>query len=126
MRILLTLVTVGVLFAALPGCGKQREIEAKVRSTLKQQDDARFSQVQLSEDGQTACGFVNAKNSVGTYIGNNFFMVINGEVRFAGTDDAADMDACCHAAVERADGKATGNVLACQRLSPPLNFEVPK
>lgn len=116
----------GALFAPLAGCGHQREIEAKVRSTLKISDDAKFSQVQVSKDGWAACGMVNAKNSIGGYIGDNFFMVIAGEVRFAGNEDATDMKNCCIAAIQHADGKATGNDISCQRLSPPLNFEGPK
>lgn len=124
-RILLMLATAGALFAALAGCGHQSEIEATVRSTLKVPDDAKFSQFQSSKDGSIACGFVNSKNSIGGYMGDNFFMVIAGNVRFAGAEDATDMKACCQAAVARANGTAKGNVLSCQRLSPPLNFEGP-
>ena len=70
---------------------KQRGVDAAiqaVRSSLKDPESARFSNVYMAADGKYACGDVNAKNSMGGYVGATVFMlqVETGRVEFMPPD----------------------------------------
>ncbi|HEY8606315.1 MAG TPA: hypothetical protein VIM12_04275 [Noviherbaspirillum sp.] len=54
-----------------------------VRASLKDPGSAIFQDVVYNEETQAGCGFVNAKNSFGGYVGRKMFFVSrNGQVEF--------------------------------------------
>ena len=92
-------VTVGVL-AVLGGSGAAswflyfkpvEVVKDRVRSVLKDPDSAKFENVKYFKKTDVGCGFVNARNSMGGYIGKRIFVAFpDGDVRFHPTDlDAA-------------------------------------
>lgn len=65
------------------------EQQESVRRTLKDPQSAQFSEVYISRIAGTpsACGYVNAKNSFGGYVGRRRFMAENGRVFVEDSDD---------------------------------------
>lgn len=61
-----------------------------VRAQLKDPDSAKFKGVKESSPGYV-CGFVNAKNSYGGYIGYRVFYWHNGSVSLNDGDMLVDM-----------------------------------
>jgi hypothetical protein len=51
-----------------------RDAMETVRGQLKDPDSAKFTNVRKSRDGSHVCGYVNAKNSMGGYVGNQPFI----------------------------------------------------
>lgn len=94
---------IGILAASAlitPGCDRSpAQAQDWVRAVLKDPDSARFSEVQTYGDGaeMLACGMVNAKNSMGGYVGNTPFMISEGWLHLANAENAAGIRACCQA-----------------------------
>ena len=65
-----------------------------VRSSLKDPTSAQFSKVTVSDIGIFVCGYVNAKNSFGGYVGPTRFAVVvgQGKVLFEGTADKDELE----------------------------------
>lgn len=62
-------------------------IERAVRAFLKDPDSAQFQRVQAFYSTGGGCGFVNAKNALGGYVGyTHFVMKPSGEVEFEPAD----------------------------------------
>lgn len=59
-----------VLALSLAGCGEQGQAEELVRANLKDPESARFGEFYYSEAKGRACLEVNAKNSLGGYVGD--------------------------------------------------------
>ena len=75
------LLAFGSVYAQSPGPRSATPEEVQgvteaLKSSLKDPDSAKVSGVQISADGKTACGFVNAKNSYGGYSGDSAFYVM--------------------------------------------------
>lgn len=51
-----------------------------VRNKLKDPQSARFSRITYQKHTNVICGYVNAKNSYGGYIGDRRFVIVNGYV----------------------------------------------
>jgi hypothetical protein len=70
-------------FAASPSRGQPpADVKAALEEKLKDPESARYSDVfivQSSEGTSAACGWVNAKNSHGGYVGKTRFVVIRME-----------------------------------------------
>lgn len=59
-------------------------IERIVRQALRDPDSARFERVQVFYRTGAACGYVNARNALGGYVGfTHFTMTPDGSVEFA-------------------------------------------
>jgi hypothetical protein len=64
------------------------QIELDVKSRLNDPESARFSDVSFNRTKRTGCGFVNAKNRMGGYIGKTHFIIFpDGDLRFEPSDD---------------------------------------
>ncbi|MCH8622542.1 hypothetical protein [Undibacterium sp. TS12] len=64
--------------------------EQLVREALKDPDSAVFRDVKYFRKTKGVCGLVNAKNSLGGYVGFNDFMLnADGKVTFAPTGDSS-------------------------------------
>lgn len=62
-----------------------------VRKQLKDPESARFSHVTYQKRTNNICGYVNAKNSYGGYVGDRSFVIVNGRVNLSdGTSPAYD------------------------------------
>jgi hypothetical protein len=60
------------------------QVESKVRIALKDPDSAKFMNVTYNPKTSAGCGFVNAKNSMGGYIGMTHFVATSeGAVHFS-------------------------------------------
>lgn len=60
-----------------------------VRKKLKDPESARFSRITYQKQTNNICGYVNAKNSYGGYIGDRRFVIVNGYVNILdGTSSA--------------------------------------
>jgi hypothetical protein len=111
--------------ALLAGCGHQAAVEARVKGHLKDPDSAKFSQLNISKDGSVGCGFVNAKNSMGGYTGDQFFMLVGEELRTPKEGDGVDASnliSCCLAKVEASNKSPVDTDLAeaCAKLQPAV------
>jgi hypothetical protein len=62
-------------------------VESAVRARLIDPQSALFSEVETH--GETTCGFVNSKNSLGGYVGPQAFVYHDGVVIFATDEDAS-------------------------------------
>jgi hypothetical protein len=63
------------------------QVEQSVRAQLKDPDSAKFDRVQFFRRTGAGCGWVNARNSMGGYVGLTHFLVSSkGEVAFEPTD----------------------------------------
>jgi hypothetical protein len=91
--------------------GQIWEISAQkaVRDALKDPDSARFTDLVLYKQGEVygVCGYVNAKNSYGGYVGKKLFYVIGAKMqneylffapKIAGDDDEEEFfqEKFCH------------------------------
>ncbi|SDY54641.1 hypothetical protein [Citreimonas salinaria] len=58
------------------GFFEARTVKAAVRNKLKDPDSAQFGEIHAKRDGQKidVCGWVNARNSLGGYVGETLFM----------------------------------------------------
>jgi hypothetical protein len=75
-------------FWPLPqGVAQSQAAEEAVRNSLKDPDSAMFRGITVYRDGMV-CGQVNAKNSMGGYVGFKLFMVRDGKIAI--DDDEAD------------------------------------
>ena len=54
--------------------------EERVSGSLKDPESARFRRVFVSPHGRAVCGEINAKNSMGGYVGFRRFIVIKGRI----------------------------------------------
>lgn len=65
---------------------RQKRIEvakARILDALKDPESARFKEVYVAADGETMCGAVNSKNSMGGYVGfQNFMIEATGRIFF--------------------------------------------
>jgi hypothetical protein len=67
-------------------------VRARVRAVLKDPDSAQFRSPTYYPKSGAGCGFVNARNSMGGYVGYTAFIAFpDGEVRFD-TDDSSPSD----------------------------------
>jgi hypothetical protein len=55
-----------------------RGVEAEVRARLKDPESARFTSVTWNPEKKAGCGYVNAKNSMGGYVGSKHFVLLRG------------------------------------------------
>jgi hypothetical protein len=63
--------------ASCPATPKEEQaVLAALKSSLKDPDSAKISNVKVSAAGKTVCGLVNAKNSYGGYSGDSVFYVM--------------------------------------------------
>ncbi|WP_162058291.1 hypothetical protein [Undibacterium sp. KW1] len=68
----------------------QYQGEKLVRNSLKDPDSAIFRDVKYVRSTKGVCGLVNAKNSMGGYVGfNDFYVEAGGKVAFAPPEDDA-------------------------------------
>ena len=116
-----------VMILLLSGCGHRAEVENQVRGALKDPDSAKFGNISMDDSGKVACGLVNSKNSFGGYVGDQSFMVYQGNVRFqAEGEPSLALTSCCYAALDRAKGREATDDLSrsleadCQKLIPPV------
>ncbi len=95
VAVVLAVLGVGAWFA-LRGPSPEQQDQAylaaaqeRVRLTLKDPASAQFSEVFISRSAGTtsACGYVNAKNSFGGYVGRRRFMVGDDSVFVEASDD---------------------------------------
>lgn len=63
-------------------------VEQAVKSMLKDPDSAAFSLVKVYPDTGAACGMVNAKNSLGGYVGSWPFVFVPGKGATLPPDEA--------------------------------------
>lgn len=80
---------VAIMALVLASCtGVEAQVQDQVRRALKDPESARFEYVTVTEvEGvRVACGLVNAKNSMGGYVGNRPFMVKGDQVWLASTE----------------------------------------
>jgi len=71
MKKLIPLVALAALAMLVTGCNSnQRSAEKAIREYLKDPDSARFGEFYYNAKLKRACFTVNAKNSMGGYIGN--------------------------------------------------------
>lgn len=76
-------VGIAVLLAAAAWYYPTFRVESAVRKALRDPDSARFEKVQVFYRTGTACGWVNAKNALGGYVGFTHFTVTqDGSVEF--------------------------------------------
>jgi len=59
--------------------GLKELAKTRVRLMLKDPESARFSYVRYQEGSHYICGYVNAKNSYGGYVGDRTFVVGDGQ-----------------------------------------------
>lgn len=60
------------------------DVETKVRSQLKDPESAMFSKVTFNTKTKAGCGYVNAKNSLGGYIGKSHFVLLeDGDLKLS-------------------------------------------
>ena len=62
-----------VLIVFLSGCFAENEAKNAVKKLLNDPDSAQFSEVTNGKKNGDVCGFVNAKNRMGGYVGNTAF-----------------------------------------------------
>ena len=68
-------------------------IEAEVRARLIDPDSAKFEGVTFNRGKSVGCGFVNARNRMGGYIGRTHFVLFpDGDLRFGPNEDASTGD----------------------------------
>lgn len=81
------------LFAAyLAGCGVDTEPgRQKVKQTLKDPESAQFKSEVIAKSPALFCGEVNAKNSMGGYVGFTRYIVMPSFVAFDGDDSASQL-----------------------------------
>lgn len=111
----------------LSGCGHRADVEDQVRAVLKDPDSAKFGTISMDDSGKVACGLVNSKNSFGGYVGDQSFMVYQGNVRFqVEGEPSLALTSCCYAALGRAQGREATDDLSrsleadCRKLTPPV------
>ena len=73
-------------------------VERSVKLLLKDPESALFSDVAFAPNGVVACGYVNAKNSMGGYVGRKHFMTIGD---YASIDPDFDVDTSKDAEYQR-------------------------
>jgi hypothetical protein len=81
------------------------EVMERVRMGLKDPESAQFKDLQVFPEANVACGKVNAKNSMGGYVGFEEFSYNLGSVHLESTDMRAKVDGtmmCLAAEAERA------------------------
>lgn len=88
--------TVLVGLIILAGCSQRDPIEGAVLENLVDPDSAKFGELVLSEDEERACIGVNAKNPMGGYTGETYFIVhkVEGGWEVGGDTDSGDQDFC--------------------------------
>lgn len=64
---------VALACAALAGCGPQSEAKNAVKKLLNDPDSAQFSDMTPGKSDGDMCGYVNAKNRMGGYVGKTPF-----------------------------------------------------
>lgn len=66
-------------------------VKASVRERLKDPNSAQFERVIFNPEKGVGCGYVNAKNSMGGYIGSSHFILFpDGDLRFDPSDNLPD------------------------------------
>jgi hypothetical protein len=115
-----------LVLTVLSGCA-DRDAKDAVRASLTDPESARFSRITLSQDGSVACGLVNSKNRMGGYAGDTSFMVLDGQVWFAGQNESRDLAvaSCCYSMVTKRDGRTMDapeleRFGDCKLLSPAI------
>lgn len=62
--------------------------ENRVKASLNDPDSAKFKGIEFSRETRTGCGFVNAKNKMGGYVGSTMFIAKeDGSILFAPPDE---------------------------------------
>ena len=71
-----------ILFLALAGCGSSeiRAAKDQVRDQMRDPSSVQFEDVVAAPDGVAVCGYYNAKNGYGAYVGFERFVVVSGVV----------------------------------------------
>lgn len=104
----------------------RREVERTVRESLKDPDSARFKDVRSAGGGAVGCGTVNARNSMGGYVGDTPFLVWGDSFHTATEDNAAALTQCCRellVAVKRHINSAdVPNFGQCAGLVEPFSW----
>lgn len=68
-----------------------QDVEARVRQNLKDPESARFDKVTFNTETGAGCGYVNAKNSMGGYVGfQSFILYKHGRVDFQDMSEPED------------------------------------
>lgn len=82
------------------------QVETQVRARLNDPESARFSGVTFNRTKSVGCGLVNAKNRMGGYVGDTYFIIFpDGDLRF-----------------EPAEPSSSGDVEKLAALKEQLNF----
>lgn len=106
-----------VLVVGLVGCDRipgtnenaARQAKALVREQLIDPESARFEDVvvtRASGGGRAVCGWVNAKNRMGGYVGQEVFLVEDGNVLFVEPLGAGNVTAFGSCAVKNKSAMA--------------------
>lgn len=123
MRALLIMVVL-----VLAGCsGPEGQVQDIVRGALKDPESARFEHVAVTEvDGvRVACGMVNAKNSLGGYVGNRAFMLKGDHLWLASdADQSTAITITCSLSTggKMSDDEAASAALWAPRLPEPITI----
>lgn len=124
MRMLLLIVML-----VLAGCGgPEAEVQDLVRTTLKDPESARFESLSVREiDGvRVACGVVNAKNSLGGYVGGQAFMLKGDQLWLArSSDESFATTTCCGLDIttgRTAEQEAEIRAICAPRLPEPITI----
>ena len=63
------------------------QVQSEVRARLSDPESARFRDVSFNRAKRAGCGWVNAKNRMGGYVGNTHFIIFpDGDLRFEPAD----------------------------------------
>lgn len=73
MRFVKSMGFVLVLAGSLAGCGNEGAAKDAVRQVLNDPDSAKFSELRPGASAGDTCGYVNAKNRMGGYVGDTPF-----------------------------------------------------
>lgn len=87
------LIFVGLaLSVLLTGCGLEAEAKKGVKSLLNDPDSAQFDGLKKDSSGKNVCGFFNAKNRMGGYVGKTPFYYEGSTATTAIAPAAEDSD----------------------------------
>lgn len=108
-KILITICCCSILLAA---CGNESAAKKAVRSNLKDPDSAKFGD--FSKYGDMACLTVNARNSMGGYVGDR-------EARLKKTDGVWNVLEIAEISHERCSGSIKSTWELCETLKKRLS-----
>lgn len=83
IKYLITAICVVSLFGAAAYYKPYYDVQEIVKGSLIDPDSAKFKDIHLNRESNVACGWVNSKNKMGGYAGDQFFFVSDlGIVKF--------------------------------------------